>query len=366
MGLYATQVVQRTAMSLAELTLTNLRSIEHAEIQLPSGLTLISGGNGSGKTSLLEAMFLLGRGRSFRTRNTERLITRGKDHLRVVGRVHAQSGASAVIGLELAGEGVTARIGGRPASSLAELSQAFPVQAIEPGVHRLVEEGGYGRRRWMDWAVFHVEPGFVETWVRYTRALKQRNAALKTDASQASIWDGELARLGEAIGESRGRVLRMLEPYWQDAVAALSGLPVELHYLRGWTQEHSLQEALVASRARDEARHLTHAGPHRADVAVRLYGRPAREVLSRGQQKLVAVAMTLAQLRFLQATTETTPTLLLDDPAAELDGEHLERFIAQVSQLKSQLVVTSLHAESRLFGSPARAFHVEHGRVQPV
>ena len=218
----------------------------------------------------------------------------------------------------------------------------------------------------MDWAVFHVEPQFVDTWVRYTRALKQRNAALKTDAAQASIWDGELARLGELIAESRERFVRGLEPYWQEAVAALSGLPVELHYLRGWNQEHSLQEALVAARARDEAGQLTHAGPHRADVGIRLYGRPAREVLSRGQQKLVAVAMTLAQLRFLQATTATTPTLLLDDPAAELDAEHLERFIAQVSQLKSQLVVTSLHAESRLFGSPARSFHVEHGRVQPV
>ncbi len=353
-------------MSLSELTVTNLRCIEHAQLEVPGGLTLIWGGNGSGKTSLLEAMFLLGRGRSFRTRNTERLIRRGQDHLRVVGRIRVGRDASTVIGLELAGEGVTARIGGRPAGSLAELSQAFPVQAIEPGVHRLVEEGGYGRRRWMDWAVFHVEPRFVETWVRYTRALKQRNAALKTDPAQASIWDGELARLGEIIADSRRRLLEQLEPYWQDAVAALSGLPVELHYLRGWSQEHSLHEALIAARSRDEARHLTHAGPHRADVAVRLHGRPAREMLSRGQQKLVAVAMTLAQLRFLQATTETTPTLLLDDPAAELDGEHLERFIAQVALLKSQLVVTSLHAESRLFGSPARTFHVEHGRVQPV
>jgi DNA replication and repair protein RecF len=353
-------------VSLSELTVTNLRCIQHAQLEVPSGLTLIWGGNGSGKTSLLEAMFLLGRGRSFRTRNTERLITRGQDHLRVVGRVRAGSEAGTVIGLELAGEGVTARIGGRGADSLAELSQAFPVQAIEPGVHRLVEEGGYGRRRWMDWAVFHVEPRFVDTWVRYTRTLKQRNAALKTDPAGASVWDRELARLGEIIADSRHRFLEQLGPYWQDAVATLSGLPVELHYLRGWSQEHTLQEALIASRARDEARHLTHAGPHRADVAVRLHGRAAREVLSRGQQKLVAVAMTLAQLRFLQATTETTPTLLLDDPAAELDGEHLERFITQVSQLKSQLVVTSLHAESRLFGSPARTFHVEQGRVQPV
>jgi DNA replication and repair protein RecF len=358
--------VAQMHMTLLDLTIRNLRCIQEASLETSPGLTLIWGGNGSGKTSILEAMFLLGRGRSFRTRNTERLIRRGQDHLRVVGRVRSGTDASSTIGLELAGEGVTARIGGRPAGSLAELSQAFPVQVIEPGVHRLVEEGGYGRRRWMDWAVFHVEPFFVDTWVRYTRALKQRNAALKSDPVQAYIWDAELSRLGEAIADSRHRFLTQLDPYWQGAVAALSGLPVELHHLRGWSQEHSLQEALIASRARDEARHLTHAGPHRADVAVRLHGRPAREVLSRGQQKLVAVAMTLAQLRFLQATTEITPTLLLDDPAAELDGEHLERFIGQVSQLKSQLVVTSLHAESRLFGAPGRVFHVEQGRVQPV
>lgn len=353
-------------MTLLELSIRNLRCIEEASLELTPGLTLIWGGNGSGKTSVLEAMFLLGRGRSFRTRNTERLIRRGEDHLRVVGRVGARPEGSTVIGLELAGERVTARAGARPVGSLAELSQVFPVQVIEPGVHRLVEEGGYGRRRWMDWAVFHVEPGFIDNWVRYTRALKQRNAALKTDLAQASAWDGELARLGEMIADSRHRFLEQLDPYWREAVAALSGLPVELHHLRGWSQEHSLQEALIASRTRDETRHLTHAGPHRADVAVRLHGRPAREVLSRGQQKLVAVAMTLAQLRFLQATTATTPTLLLDDPAAELDGEHLERFINQVSLLKSQLVVTSLYAESRLFGAPARVFHVEHGRVHSV
>lgn len=353
-------------MSLASLSVVNLRCIEQAQLEMPAGLTLIWGANGSGKTSLLEAIFLLGRGRSFRTRNTERLIRRGQDHLRVVGRIRTGTETTVVAGLEVASESVKARIGGRPATSLAELSQIFPVQVIEPGIHRLVEEGGYGRRRWMDWAVFHVEPRFVETWLRYTRVLKQRNAALKGEPGQAVIWDAELARLGEIIAESRGRFVSQLEPYWREVVSALSGLPVELHFLRGWSQELSLQEALVASRTRDETRGLTHAGPHRADIAVRLYGRPAREILSRGQQKLVAAAMTLAQLRFLQAVTDTTPTLLLDDPAAELDGEHLERFISQVSQLRSQLVVTSLHAESRLFGSPERLFHVEHGRVQPV
>ncbi|GAC1451433.1 MAG: DNA replication/repair protein RecF [Steroidobacteraceae bacterium] len=353
-------------MSLAQLTVDNLRSVEHAELDVSPGLTLIWGDNGSGKTSLLEGIFLLGRGRSFRTRNNERLIQRGKDHIRVIGRIRDAKGQISVLGFEATQTATIARIAGRPAQSLAELSNAFPVQVIDPGVHRLVEEGGYRRRRWMDWAVFHVEPQFIDTWLRYTRTLKQRNAALKTDARQATVWDPELTRLGELIAESRHRFVTRLQPYWVEAVAALCGLEVDLHYLRGWGQDHTLQEALTASRVRDEARQLTHAGPHRADIAVRLHGRPAREILSRGQQKLVAVAMTVAQLRLLQDVTHTTPTLLLDDPAAELDGERLQRFITQVASLRCQLVVTSLHSESRLFGTPERTFHVRQGRVQPV
>jgi DNA replication and repair protein RecF len=353
-------------MSLLELTATNVRCIESAQLQIPQGLTLIWGANGSGKTSLLEAIFLLGRGRSFRTRNSERLIRRGQDHLRVIGMVGREGGRVGTVGLEVSKAGVTARIAGRNADSLAELSRAFAVQVIEPGVHKLLEEGGHRRRRWMDWAVFHVEPHFVDTWVRYTRTLKQRNAALRTQPDAARAWDTELARLGERIAESRQMFVEQLQPYWRDAVAALTGLEVQLHYARGWSADTPLLESLAASRARDAARHLTHSGPHRADVAVRMEGRPAREVLSRGQQKLVAVAMTLAQLRLLKDLTGTTPTLLLDDPAAELDGERLRRFIEQVLLLRSQLVVTSLTSESRLFGIPDATFNVAHGRVQHV
>ena len=482
-----------TAVSLVELAIDDLRCIERAELELHPGQNLIWGGNGSGKTSLLEAMFLLGRGRSFRTRNSERLIRYGRDRLVVFGRTgggnlggpsdpevsdggvgrlalpgadlgeldrgladpasramghgqgwpdssgvgrsspmteaevraeperpwidvagaefaravqgsdggsvgrrsfgpqgvgqrsaypHAlgseavQVGGSVFTGRGAVGQplgvqvsradGTTARISGTNAKSLTELTQVFPVQIIDPGVHKLVEEGGHRRRRWMDWAVFHVEHQFGDWWLRYTRALKQRNAALRAQPDQARIWDSELVRLGELIAAARGRFMEELLPYWRESVAALSGLEPELHYFKGWAQDVSLAEALVASRVRDETKRITHPGPHRADVLIRLKGRPAREVLSRGQQKLVAVAMTLAQLHLVQSATQTTPTLLLDDPAAELDGAHLRRFIDQVLRLRSQLVLTSLHPDSQLFGKPDCVFHVEQGRVQPV
>jgi DNA replication and repair protein RecF len=160
--------------------------------------------------------------------------------------------------------------------------------------------------------------------------------------------------------------VEQLQPYWSEEVAALTGLEVDLHYLRGWSQELSLLDALAGSRSRDHTRQMTHSGPHRADVAVKLHGRPAREVLSRGQQKLVAAAMTIAQLRLLKERMGLSLTLLLDDPAAELDGDRLQRFIGRVAALRCQLVVTSLHPESRLFGAPDRTFRVESGRVESV
>ena len=364
-------------MSLTELIVDDVRCIERAELRLAAGLNLIWGGNGSGKTSLLESIFLLGRGRSFRTRNSERLIRHGRDQFVVFGRTapdveHSGSSGSAApvlmgrpLGIQVSRvDGTVARVDGANTKSLTELTQIFPVQVIDPGIHKLVEEGGHRRRRWMDWGVFHVEPQFGDWWVRYTRALKQRNAALRNQPDQAWAWDPELERLGELVAEARHRFVDALLPHWQNTVSALSDLEPELHYFKGWAQDVTLAEALASSRVRDEAKRLTHPGPHRSDIVLRINGKPAREVLSRGQQKLVAVAMTLAQLSLLQATTLTKPTLLLDDPAAELDGVHLRRFIDQVLQLRSQLVLTSLHPEAQLFGTPDRVFHVEQGRVR--
>jgi DNA replication and repair protein RecF len=357
-------------MSLIELTIDDVRCIQHAQFSLHPRHNLIWGDNGSGKTSLLEAMFLLGRGRSFRTRNSERLIRLGQQRLVVFGRTAGS--IPHALGVQVVkSAGTTARIDGNAAGSLTELSQAFPVQVIDPGVHKLIEEGGHRRRRWMDWTVFHVEHGFAEQWVRYTRAVKQRNAALRSQPAHATAWDPELARLGESIAEARRRVLERLQPAWLDSVGALGNFPVQLHYSRGWNQDVSLADALRDGLARDLARGITHSGPHRADVLVRMGARPAREVLSRGQQKLVAIAMLLAQVRLVTEISDIPPTLLLDDPAAELDIVHLQRFIELVRQLGCQLILTSLQAPGGPdlegpFGRPDKVFHVEQGGVSPV
>jgi DNA replication and repair protein RecF len=351
---------------LASFRAEHLRSIEAAELELSGGFNLIIGQNGAGKTSLLEAIYLLGRGRSFRTRSNERLISHGEPLARVVGRTPGTL-VPQVIGIEVTRDGrTTARIGGQTPDSLAELATAFPVQVIDPDIHKLVEEGSARRRRWLDWGVFHVEPGFGRDWGRYQRALKQRNAALKQGQAETRLWDPELARAGLAMTTARQRVVDAIAPRWVELCQQLAGIELTLQLYSGWDTDQELEQAMAATAARDRERGSTSLGPHRADLRLRYRGRVAREVLSRGQQKLAAVALTLAQLQWLKEEHGLSPTLLLDDPAAELDAGRLAKFIAAVQALQTQLIVTSLSTDATPLGRPENTFHVEHGRVEKV
>jgi DNA replication and repair protein RecF len=348
-------------MSLTSLSVNNLRSLRQVSLEFGRHLNLIHGPNGSGKTSILESVFLIGRGRSFRTRSTEHLIARGQSHLTVFGQTEDPAHR---IGFEYRrDESYTARLDGQDVRSLAELPGAFFVEAIDPEIHRLVEGAPGERRRWLDWGVFHVEPSFLEHWVRFSRALRQRNAALK-QGLDPKVWDGEIASHGERVAAQRSLWFETIKPYLNETIHRLSGLDVELGYFRGWGLDRSLTEALVDGVERDRARGSTLVGPQRADVQLRVGGKAARETLSRGQQKLVAAAMVLALLRRLREQDGAAPTLLLDDPAAELDAQRLGRLVDLVTELNCQLILTSLNSDSRIFGRPEHMFHVEQGIVQ--
>jgi len=348
-------------VSLLALEVDGLRCLRPVQLELHPHVNLVTGANGAGKTSLLEAVYLLGRGRSFRTRHTEKLITHGAAGLALFGRTDDPSFPTIGFGFDRQ-EGLRARIAGRDARSLAELSEAFPVQIVDPSIHRLVEEGPAYRRRWLDWGVFHVEQGFVAAWSDYSRVLRQRNAALKQGADP-SPWEPELTRLGLVLSAARTRTMAALAPHWQRTLAALLGEPVNLNFYPGWSQERSLAESLATQRATDRERGTTSSGAHRFDVQLRIDGRVAREVLSRGQQKLLGAALALAMARLVGSGERRAPTLLLDDPAAELDRAHTDALVSEIRSMQGQLIVTALHPEEARFGEPERAFHVEHGRV---
>jgi DNA replication and repair protein RecF len=352
-------------VSVEALQVQNLRSVVAASLELHPHQNLIWGANGAGKTSFLEALYLLGRGRSFRTRRTERLIRQGEDSLTVVGRTFGATGHTIGFGCSRMA-GSTARVDGETVTTFASLTRACPTQSIDPSIHHLLEEGPVGRRQWLDWTVFHVEPGFFETWARYGRALKQRNAALRSSPATALAWDVELASLGESLSAARARTLERMQPVWERISTRLVPVPIALTFNPGWSRDLALAEALTAARPRDQMRGTTSVGAHRADVHVRCEGRAATEVLSRGQQKLTAISLILAQLEFVQPLAEQPVMLLLDDAAAELDAQSLLRFKAELQRLEAQQVWTSLTPNTPDLSKDSAVFHVEQGRVEPV
>jgi DNA replication and repair protein RecF len=353
-------------VTLSLLQVTDFRCLQSAELDLDPHFTLISGPNASGKTSLLEAMYVLGRGRSFRTRRLEHLIRHGVERFVVFGEVDTAN-RRVPMGVEGSRAGIRAQIDGDKPSSLAELALQLPVQIIDPEVHHLIEEGPSRRRRFLDWGVFHVEQSFVGHWQRYQQVLKQRNAALKAHQPRAivSVWDSDLVRSGELLSAARARYVAALSPRAEAIGRNLLGMELSLSYRSGWAKDQSMAEALQQSWAHDQEAAATQIGPHRAELAIRLDGTAVKDRISRGQQKLLAAALLIAQLKLFPEGSPVQPSLLLDDPAAELDDERLAGLIREVSSQSVQLIVTTLHGEFPAFGEPGRRFKMSGGQVSP-
>jgi len=241
----------------------------------------------------------------------------------------------------------------------------LPVQIIDPEVHRLIEEGPSRRRRFLDWGVFHVEQTFLGHWQRFHHALKQRNAALKSRQPRGVVaaWDHDLVSHGESVTKARADYVALLAPQAEVLARNLLGLELSLGYRPGWLRDLSFSEALEQSWAHDQECGSTQVGPQRAEMSIRLDGAGVKDRVSRGQQKLLAAALLMAQLKLFPVGGAVQPTLLLDDPAAELDDERLARLIAEVSGHAVQLIVTTLHGEFPAFGQPGRRFGVAAGSV---
>lgn len=350
---------------IAEVQLGTFRCFAAATFAPGPGFNLIAGANASGKTSLLEALYFLGRGTSFRAARTEAAIQFEADRATLFA--HLGAGTASRAGLEIARSGgLTVRVDGATGTR-AELARALPVQILDPASHELVSGAPAGRRQFLDWGVFHVEQGFLPAWQRYRRALQQRNAALKGRAGSAAwAWDDTLAMEGTVVDTCRRRCLEQLESRVARVGERLLGADIELGYLSGWAEETDLATALAASRDRDLQLGTSNVGPHRSDIRISVRTRRARDTVSRGQEKLVAAALTLAQVELVAAARAQTIVLLVDEPGADLDRGHLGRLLAEVADAPAQTFVTSLDPAAVDLPAGARAFHVEHGAVQAL
>lgn len=357
-------------MRLTRLEVRDLRNLADVSLQPGPGVNLLLGPNGAGKTSLLEGLHLLAYGRSFRGRVRDGLVRTGQEAVSVFAEWLADDGQTVRrAGLSHSGGKWEGRIDGAVVQHLGELCAAFMVVTFEPGSHALVSGGGEPRRRFVDWGLFHVEQGFLPVWRRYTRALKQRNALLKSGAGagQLSAWEQELAVSGEELSRRRALYLQRLQERLAPVASALAPSlgSMALEFEPGWRQSSlSLADALALARERDQAFGHTSVGPHRADWMLRLSEKSPGEALSRGQAKLAALSCLFAQATDCAVERRDWPVIALDDLASELDAEHRARVLAFLAGTPAQAFITGTDmVAGQVTGT---VFHVEQGRFSKV
>jgi DNA replication and repair protein RecF len=350
-------------MRVATLRIEAFRNLGSVCIDADQRTNWLYGSNGAGKTSVLEALHVLGRGRSFRTTRMSVLAQDGEHRFRIFAETMEPQHR---LGLERAGSEWTGRIDRQPCRRMSEFAQALPLVLVDPENHLLVEGSPALRRSYLDWGLFHVEPSYLSEWQRYRRLLRQRNAALRdrSDSAVMSAIEVPMASAAACVEARRAcyvarlqAQLAELESQLQFELATLdlgyqpSAEAVE-EYVRLWS-EH---------RTRDREQGFTREGPHRGELAIRVSGRRAALRFSRGQMKLAGLLMKLAQMR-LASEVDRQPILLLDDPVSELDADHLDRLMSWIATRTQQTWITAVEPPKSL---PARRFHVEQGKIRAV
>jgi DNA replication and repair protein RecF len=351
-------------LRINRLQIENFRNLARTEIEPHERLNYFIGPNGAGKTSILESIVVLSRGRSFRTQQASELIRTKTDLLRVVAETQGAGGRIHRLGLERSNRHWRARKDGQDLGQLSLLAMHIPLVLMEPNSHQLISGQPEGRRRFLDWGVFHVEHSYLEISRRYARALKQRNAALRNrQISVLESIDELVSNLGENLSEKRALHAEKLIEAFHGLIGKLSPglLEINIQYRKGW--KGSIGDALLKSRERDLERGATGNGPHRADLMLLCNSTPARAILSRGEQKTVSAALILAQAGLL-AELGDTPLILLDDLASEIDSRHFSNVLALSMALGGQTWVTGTAKQD--LPAPHKMFHVEHGNTQEM
>lgn len=354
-------------MRVKTLSINNLRNIESALIEPDPVLSCFIGENGAGKTSILEALVVLSKGRSFRSGQVSTLIGPVAPHLQIICQIESACGQTHHLGMERGVKHWAVRHNQQDVSQLSELTELLPFVLLEPSSYTLVNGPPDGRRKYLDWGVFHVEHGYLPLWRRYSRVLKQRNAALRqSDHGVVSSLDPQFIALGEQVHQARlvhsDTLVSMLEeimPLFNKSLGSIT-----FQYNKGWSGD-SLEASVMASLQRDTDRGATGPGPHRADLNFLFDGIPAKDRLSRGEQKSLTAALIMAQAMMICATGEK-PILLLDDLTSELDEAHANKIIQAALGLGVQTWLTGTRKPAFIntLGIKNTMFHVEHGQVR--
>jgi DNA replication and repair protein RecF len=360
---------------LHQVKVNGVRNLAPLSFKPSPFLNLFYGANGSGKTSVLEAIHLLATGKSFRTQKVKAIIGDKQASFSLYGEVND---SRVPMGITRQLDGVRKiKVAGESVTSAAELATLLPLQLIEPHSFKLLEGSPQERRQFLDWGVFHVEHGFINAWKKFRRALNQRNIILKSpntdiNSSILNAWNEQLIQASDQVDQYRASYIKRLLPLVNEILATFESLPeLTISYYRGWDKDIAFEEILKGGIARDIEQGYTLMGPQRADIKVRCNRMNITERFSRGQLKLVVISMKLAQGVLLSKEANRNCVYLLDDLSAELDKDHRKALCVLLESLKCQVFATGVSRESLYDFSGSdmdnnKVFHVEHGKLQQV
>ncbi|MSP53566.1 MAG: DNA replication/repair protein RecF [Gammaproteobacteria bacterium] len=354
---------------ICQLQIDRLRNIKHSKLEFSSTYNLIYGQNGSGKTALLEALYILGHGKSFRGDRVQSLIQHGQVDFVLYGEAQLDDEATYNIGVEKTPYRTKIKINGQRQHNASELASFFPIILVNPDSYDLLEEGPSIRRQFLDWGLFHVEHSFHKHWHTFNRCLKQRNAALKSGDPETICrsWDTLLIESSAQVTESRQHYLQELTPWFEKLLNFLEyPYQVQLKFVQGWSGDLDYGAALNQSFQRDCMLGHTSIGPQRADILLEVYSKEAAEILSRGQEKLLVTILRLAQGLLLKEKTGKHSIYLLDDLASELDHQRREQLYSLLDTfIQAQIFITATEQEflPNKMTSESKLFHVEQGEI---
>lgn len=355
-------------MAISRLIIQDFRNLNAVDLEFDPGFNFLVGNNGSGKTSLLEALFYLAHGRSFKSSVTNRIISYEKPSFTLHGKIQ-ESQHNWSIGLQKPRQGnSTMKINGEEAKKIADLAHLLPMQVITPEGLTLLNGGPSYKRAFLDWGLFHHQTTFYAIWAKLHRVLKQRNAALAQVRSyqQLENWDKELVKLAYQVSHWRQGYADELQVAIEESCRLfLPELEITMNFHQGWDSSIDYAELLKQNFERDQRLGYTFAGPQKADFRFRANGLPVEDVLSRGQLKLLMCALRLAQGEHLMAQKQRHCIFLIDDFASELDQNKRALLAERLQKSQSQVFVTAIDDSQLKQMQPQqhRLFRVDKGCI---
>lgn len=362
-------------MSVIRLDITGLRNLKPVTLSLSPQVNIFYGSNGSGKTSILEAIYLLSLARSFRSHKINTVINYDTNDCTIFAKIQKSEQIVHQLGINRNKQGdLQIRLDGQNIRTAIQLAEILPLQVINPDSFRLLEGSPKLRRQFIDWGVFYSEKKFLPAWQRVQKSLKQRNSWLrqsKRNFDELTVWNKEFCAASEEVDLYRKNYIQQLLPIFEKILTRLLEIKnFSLTYYRGWDKETELEKILQNNLERDLQIGHTQAGSQRADLRLKISSYNATDVLSRGQQKLVVCALKIAQGYLIDHYKKGQVIYLIDDLASELDEKHRRLLCELLDELDCQIFITGVEKESinSLWNKHTKIslFHVEQGNITTI